>query len=91
VLTNKRLRLADADGNQSVPHSRVSLADDPDGLDGVATDGATPLRVGNNVVLVNAADVRRSTGSTAGRHSTRRSSSPARTRSTNSPRPRAKS
>jgi hypothetical protein len=35
----------------------VSLADDPDGLDGVATDGATPLRVGNNVVLVNAADV----------------------------------
>jgi hypothetical protein len=57
VLTNKRLRLADADGNQSVPHSRVSLADDPDGLDGVATDGATPLRVGNNVVLVNAADV----------------------------------
>ena len=57
MLTNKRLRLADADGNQSVPHSRVSLADDPDGLDGVATDGATPLRVGNNVVLVNAADV----------------------------------
>jgi len=56
VLTNKRLVLADSEGNQSVPHARVELVDDADDVapDDLATDGTTALRVDDSVVLVDA-------------------------------------
>jgi helix-turn-helix protein len=57
VLTNKRLVLSAADGNQSLSHARSELVD-PDDLDtAVAVDGATPLQVGETVVLVDASGV----------------------------------
>ncbi|MFB6191976.1 MAG: CheF family chemotaxis protein [Haloarculaceae archaeon] len=59
VLTNKRLILANSDGNQSLPHGKVRLvADDDEILPADAdTDTATPLRVGDNVILVDASGV----------------------------------
>ncbi|MFB6151085.1 MAG: CheF family chemotaxis protein [Haloarculaceae archaeon] len=55
VLTNRRLVLADADGNQSIPHERIELTDDPEEFapEG-ATDGAAALRVGESVLFVDA-------------------------------------
>jgi helix-turn-helix protein len=57
VLTNRRLVLADADGNQSIPHTRSELVD-PETLDtAVAVDDATPFQVGEHVLLVDASGV----------------------------------
>jgi len=58
IVTNKRLVLATNDGKQPIPHSNISLPDDPDGIvpDGVPT-GATVLVVGDNVLLVDAANL----------------------------------
>jgi helix-turn-helix protein len=56
VLTDKRLILAGSDGKQSLPHGSIRLADDFEAPEGVAADGATPLRVGDAVVLVDAPD-----------------------------------
>jgi helix-turn-helix protein len=57
VLTNKRLILASGDGKQSLPHGKVRLANGDALPGGVDADGATPLQVGDNVVLVDASDV----------------------------------
>ncbi|PSP65009.1 hypothetical protein BRC79_09325 [Halobacteriales archaeon QH_8_67_27] len=59
LLTSKRLVLADADGNQSFPHGAVDLVDDPESVvpESFPTDGATALRVGDHVLLVDAAEV----------------------------------
>ncbi|MFB6139515.1 MAG: CheF family chemotaxis protein [Halosimplex sp.] len=59
VLTNERLVLSEADGNQSFPHGAVELVDDPDEVvpEGFPADGATALRAGNNVLLIDAPDV----------------------------------
>jgi helix-turn-helix protein len=59
VLTNQRLVLANPDGNQSLPHGGVELVDDPASVvpDEFAADGATALRAGDSVFLVDAADV----------------------------------
>jgi helix-turn-helix protein len=59
LLTNKRLILAGNDGKQSLTHDRVRLVPDDESVvpDSIAADGATPLRVGEHVVLVDAAGV----------------------------------
>ena len=58
IVTNKRLVLATNQNKQPIPHSRISLPDDPDDVvpDGVPT-GATVLSVGDNVLLVDAANL----------------------------------
>ena len=56
VLTNERLVLSTSGNKQAIPHSNILLPDEdesvvPDGLD---APGATPLKIGNNVILVDA-------------------------------------
>jgi len=57
VMTNRRLILATSDGKQTLPHGNIELLDAADLPDEVDPDGATPLRIGENVVLVDVADV----------------------------------
>jgi helix-turn-helix protein len=57
VLTNKRLVLATSDGKQTLPHAKIELLDEADLPDAVDADGATPLRIAENVVLVDVTDV----------------------------------
>ncbi len=57
VLTDERLVLASDGGKQTVPHAKSELAGEDAVPDGFDAAGATPLRVGSNVVLVDAADV----------------------------------
>jgi len=54
VLTNERLVLSTGGGSQSVPHSKITVAEDTDGLlpGDVEAAGATPLRIGDNLLLV---------------------------------------
>jgi len=55
VLTDQRLVLGGADGNRSIPHDRIELTDVPESVPGgFAADGATALRVGEHVFLVDA-------------------------------------
>jgi len=56
VLTDRRLILASNGSNQSLPHGGIELVDDPDSVvpAEMAADDATPLRAGNNVLLVDA-------------------------------------
>jgi len=58
IVTNKRLILATNDGKQPIPHSKISVPDDPESVvpDGVPT-GATVLSVGDNVLFVDPADL----------------------------------
>ncbi|GGN91881.1 MULTISPECIES: CheF family chemotaxis protein [Haloarcula] len=54
IVTNKRLVLATNDGKQPIPHSKISFVDDESTVpDGVPAD-ATALKVGGNVLLVDA-------------------------------------
>ena len=59
VLTNKRLVLADADGNQSFPHSAIELVEDTESVvpAGFPAEGATAIRAGTHVLLVDAPDL----------------------------------
>lgn len=58
VLTNERLVLSTNNGKQAIPHSKISLLDDESILPEQYQDGtATPLRIGNNVILVDAQQV----------------------------------
>lgn len=59
VLTDQRLVLANSSGKQAVPHSRISLVDDPDGRvpDDLDAAGATALGIGENLILVDAQGV----------------------------------
>jgi len=55
VLTNRRLVLGGSEGNRSIPHDRIELTDVPETLPAdFAADGATALRVGDGVLLVDA-------------------------------------
>jgi helix-turn-helix protein len=58
IVTNKRLVLGTSDGKQPIPHSNISLPEDPESVvpDGVPPD-ATVLSVGDNVLLVDAGNV----------------------------------
>ncbi|WP_459191165.1 CheF family chemotaxis protein [Halosimplex sp. J119] len=59
VLTSKRLVLAEADGNKSFPHRAIELVDDGDDVvpDDFPAEGATAIRAGDHVLLVDAPDV----------------------------------
>jgi helix-turn-helix protein len=59
VLTSKRMVLATSGGKQAIPHSRILVPDDGDGAvpDDVDTTTATPLKIGDNVILVDAQGV----------------------------------
>ncbi len=59
VLTTERLVLSTSGNKQAIPHSQILVPDEeespvPDGLD---APGATPLKIGNNVILVDAQEL----------------------------------
>ena len=56
VLTSERLVLATSGGKQAIPHARIMLPDDADDAvpEGVSRGAATPLEIGDNVILVDA-------------------------------------
>jgi helix-turn-helix protein len=57
VMTNKRLMLANGSGKQALPHTNIEVIDAEELPDGVDPAGATPMRIGDNVVLFDAANV----------------------------------
>jgi len=58
IVTNKRVVLATNDGKTPIPHSNISLPDDPESVvPGDLPPGATVLSVGDNVLLVDASNV----------------------------------
>lgn len=58
VLTTDRLVLSTNGGKQAIPHSKITLLDDESILPTEYQDAtATPLRIGNNVILVDAQQV----------------------------------
>jgi len=55
VLTSERLVLSTSGGKQAIPHSKITLLDDESALPEQHEDEtATALRIGNNVILVDA-------------------------------------
>lgn len=57
VMTDKRLVLANNAGKQALPHSNVEVIGAEELPEGVDPAGATPLRIGDNVVLFDASDL----------------------------------
>ncbi|MBO4249146.1 CheF family chemotaxis protein [Halomicrobium sp. IBSBa] len=57
VMTDKRLVLANSSGKQALPHSNIEVVGEEELPASVDPAGATPMRIGDNVVLVDAADV----------------------------------
>lgn len=57
VLTSKRLVLSTNAGKQAIPLSKITVIDDDAIPGGVSVASATPLRIGNNVILVDAREV----------------------------------
>ena len=59
VLTSERLVFATSGGKQAIPHSRIRLPDGDSDIvpDNVDTATATPLQIGDNVILVDAQSV----------------------------------
>jgi len=58
IVTNKRLILATNGNKQPIPHSKITLPDDPESIvPGDVPHGATALSVGDNVLLVDAGNV----------------------------------
>lgn len=59
VLTSERMVLATSGGKQAIPHSRILVPNDEDGIvpDDIDTTTATPLQIGDNVILVDAQGV----------------------------------
>ena len=57
VMTDKRLVLANNAGKQALPHNNIEVVDGEALPEGVDPAGATPLRIGDNVVLFDATDV----------------------------------
>jgi helix-turn-helix protein len=54
LLTTERLILSTGDGRQAIPHSKIRLLDSDDSIipDQHAGGTASPLRIGNNVILI---------------------------------------
>jgi len=54
VLTSERLVLATSGGKQAIPHSKITVPQDGEDVlpPGVDAGTATPLRIGDNVILV---------------------------------------
>jgi len=59
VLTSERMVLATSGGKQAIPHSRILVPDGESDVvpDDVDTTTATPLQIGDNVILVDAQGV----------------------------------
>lgn len=57
VMTNKRLVLANNSGKQTLSHSNIEIVEEADVPDSIAVAGATPLRIGDNVVLFDASNI----------------------------------
>jgi len=57
IVTNKRLVLATNGSKQPIPHSKIRLSEDSDGVIPDGASGATALEVGDNVLLVDAPNV----------------------------------
>ncbi|WP_324665312.1 CheF family chemotaxis protein [Haloarcula sediminis] len=58
IVTNKRVVLATNNGKTPIPHTNISVPDDPEGaVPGDVPPGATVLAVGDNVLLIDASDV----------------------------------
>jgi helix-turn-helix protein len=58
IVTNKRLILSTSGNKQPIPHSQISLPDDPESVvPDEVPHGATVLSVGDNVLLVDAGNV----------------------------------
>lgn len=57
VLTSERLVLATNGGKQAVPHAKIRVPDDGEELPGDTGGDATPLEIGDNVILVDVRDV----------------------------------
>ncbi|MCU4798783.1 hypothetical protein OB920_00140 [Halobacteria archaeon HArc-gm2] len=57
VMTSKRLVLANNSGKQTLPHSNIEIVDDDVVPETIDAAGATPLRIGDNVVLFDATGV----------------------------------
>ncbi len=59
VITDERLVLSTSSNKQAIPHSKILVPDDDENLipDGMDAPGATPLKIGNNVILVDAQEL----------------------------------
>jgi helix-turn-helix protein len=59
VLTSERLVLATNGGKQAIPHSRIMIPDDGDESlpEGVSAGTATPLEIGDNLIIVDAQSI----------------------------------
>ena len=59
VLTNERLVLSSRSGKQAIPHSKIVIPEDTDSVvpDAFQDGTATPLRIGHNVILIDAQHV----------------------------------
>ena len=58
MVTNKRLVLGTSDGKQPIPHSNISIPDEPESVvPDEVPPGVTVLSVGDNVLLVDAGNV----------------------------------
>ncbi len=57
VVTDRRLVIAGGDDRRTVPHARVELLDEASVPEGVDPGGATPVRIGESVLLIDAPDV----------------------------------
>ncbi len=59
VLTTKRLVLSTSENKQAIPHSQILVPDEDESLvpDGLAVPGATALKIGSNVILVDAQEL----------------------------------
>jgi helix-turn-helix protein len=57
VLTSERLVLATNGTKQAIPHSRIMIPDDESIPEGVSVGTATPLKIGDNLILVDAQSV----------------------------------
>ncbi|MFC7133582.1 MULTISPECIES: CheF family chemotaxis protein [Salinibaculum] len=56
VLTSERMVLATSGGKQAIPHARIMVPEDPDGVlpEGVDAAASTALEIGDNVILIDA-------------------------------------
>jgi helix-turn-helix protein len=59
VVTDERLVLSTSSNRQAIPHSKILVPDDDEDLipDGLDAPNATPLKIGSNVILVDAQEM----------------------------------
>lgn len=57
ILTNERLVLSTGGGRKAIPHSKILLPDEDMLPDHLRETGGTPIRIGNNVILIDTQDI----------------------------------